>query len=153
MAERMRQTLIEVLGEEKGRSLYSLDWLKARVLFHLDAAQSTAKVYIAEEPDGAISGHTIVRVDFDESGTQIGLFSTTFVAPEFRKRGTADRLLERGESWIAGIGLKRAFTYTSDSNEKLIRLYEKHGYRIGLRFEEKRMIRLEKDLSDEKQRR
>ena len=42
VASRMRETLIEVLGEERGTALYSMDWLRNRVLWHLDPTQTSA---------------------------------------------------------------------------------------------------------------
>ena len=59
-AQWMRATLIEVEGEETGITLYSLDWLRQRVRWHLDPACSLAAVLLAEETDGSIVGHSIV---------------------------------------------------------------------------------------------
>ncbi len=146
VGRRMRETLVEVLGEEEGGSMYTMDWLKQRVMFHLDPKLSTAEVYVAEDESREIIGHTIVRLDKDDSGNSIGLFSTTFVSPEFRNYGVAKSLLERGESWIVDHGLPEAATYTSDTNTKLIKLYEQHGYTVTSRYPEKKMIKLAKVL-------
>lgn len=143
VAERMRATLEEVLGEERGRAMYTLDWLRDRVRFHLDPARSTGAVFVAE--DGAIVGHTIVRVEQDEDGSRFGLFSTTYVAPTHRRAGVAKGLLARGEAWMREHGMRRAATDTSATNEKLISLYEQHGYAIVLRAGE--MVRLAKALA------
>lgn len=147
VASRMRETLMEVLGAEEGSSMYSMDWLKQRVMFHLDPALSTAKVYVAENESGFIAGHTIVRVEKDETGNRFGLFSTTFVAPEFRGQGIATQLLKTGENWMMDQGLTEATTYTSESNTKLISLYDRHGYKITATYPKKKMIRLHKSLS------
>src|SRR5437762_9348922 len=40
-ARRMRLTLNEVLGEEAGTALYSMEWLRQRVLWHLNPANCT----------------------------------------------------------------------------------------------------------------
>jgi GNAT superfamily N-acetyltransferase len=93
VAQRMRQTLVEVLGEERGTALYSLDWLLQRVKWHLDPQQAVAEIFLAEDCQGTIVGHTIVRKDLDIQGREIGLFSTTFVDPAFRKSGVATKLL------------------------------------------------------------
>ena len=130
VALRMRQTLIEVEGEEIGNSLYTMDWLKDRVRWHLDAAKSTGQVFLAENREGSITGHTIVRIELDETGRRYGLFSTTFVEPESRKQAIATRLLEHGEKWMIEYELPEACTWTSESNTKLIELYVKHGYAI-----------------------
>jgi ribosomal protein S18 acetylase RimI-like enzyme len=147
VASRMRLTLIEVLGEEEGAALYTREWLEARVRFHLDPAQSTAQVLVSVAPDGALSGHTIVRVERDAAGRVFGLFSTTYVEPEARRRGVAGALVRRGEVWLRAAGMSEAETYTSESNTGLIGLFESHGYRITLRVPEKRMLALWKSLA------
>jgi GNAT superfamily N-acetyltransferase len=85
---------------------------------------------LAENADGTIVGHTIVRIDADDAGIPIGLFSTTYVAPEARRRGVASRLLRAGEAWLIGHGMTTAVTATSAANVQLIKLYEKHGYAV-----------------------
>src|SRR5207253_11012083 len=88
VAERMRLTLIEVLGEERGGGMYTPDWLIDRLKFHLDPAQCTGAVLLAETEQGQIIAHTIVRIEPDPTGN-IGLFSTFYVSPEFRKQRIA----------------------------------------------------------------
>lgn len=144
VARRMRMTLEEVLGEEEGRSLYTTDWLRERVRFHLDPTRSTAAVFLAEARSGAIAGHTIVRIDADDEGQPIGLFSTTYVEPASRRAGIAKQLLLRGEAWMREHRMGVAATDTSATNAKLIRLYETHGYAIVLRAGG--MVRLAKAL-------
>ncbi len=130
VAARMRLTLMEVVGEEEGAAMYSLEWLVDRVHFHLDPARSTGVVFVVENDTSAILGHTIVRVEPEGTGGRVGLFSTTYVDPAARRLGIADQLLEAGEQWIRAQGLAAAITHTTAKNEKLIRLYQKHGYRI-----------------------
>jgi GNAT superfamily N-acetyltransferase len=143
VAERMRQTLVEVLGEVRGTSMYTMDWLRDRVRFHLDPARSTAEVFLAED-DGRIVGHTIVRVEVEDGGRSMGLFSTTYVEPAHRRGGVASLLLERGEAWMRARSLGHAVTYTDEGNARLIRLYEKHGYRIV--DAQQQMVKLEKAI-------
>lgn len=142
VARRMRLTLMEVLGSRRGRSMYGLAWLKRRVRFHLDPEKCDGAVFLAEGDDGGIAGHCIVRVERDGKGPRYGLFSTTFVDPKARRRGVAQRLLRRGERWMRARGLRRAATDTSASNEKLIELYRKNGYKVV--FAARRMVRLAK---------
>jgi len=63
-------------------------------------------------------------------GRTYGLVSTTYVDPAHRRAGIADRLLDRGEVWIRAQGMVEAATWTSATNMRLIRLYEKHGYAV-----------------------
>ncbi len=144
VAERMRLTLMEVVGSEEGRTMYSMEWLVARVRWHLDAENCTGAVFVAQSANEVV-GHTIVRVEKGE-GDAIGLFSTTYVAKWARRRGIANALIEAGESWMRKQGMHCAATHTSESNTPLIRLYEKHQYSIALRDAESKMIRLEKSL-------
>jgi GNAT superfamily N-acetyltransferase len=152
VASGMRETLMEVLGEQRGREMYTLDWLHERVCWHLDASRSCAVVLLAmdrhrdEKANHAedVFGHTIVRVEQDDDGQTFGLFSTTFVVPVLRRIGLAARLLDAGEAWIRAQGLTRAATDTSQTNTKLIHLFETRGYVVEFQSEE--MLRLSKSL-------
>lgn len=124
----MRLTLEEVLGKERGGGMYDRDWLEDRVRQHLDGRIERAAVMVAEEDE--IVGHTIVRVDADESGAPIGLFSTIFVVPEHRRIGVAGSLIRAGEAWMRRQAMATARTYTAVDNTPLHRLFERHGYSI-----------------------
>ena len=145
VAQRMRLTLIEVLGQEIGASMYSLEWLRERARWHLDPAQCTGEILVAEA-SGSLVGHTIVRLEPDSAGDTVGLFSTIYVVPEARRRGIADALVRRGEAWLASHGMKSAGTSTSETNSQLISLFTKHGYEVVLRVPESRMVHLSKRL-------
>ncbi|MCP4165730.1 MAG: GNAT family N-acetyltransferase [Chloroflexi bacterium] len=127
----MRQTLIEVLGEERGSSMYSMEWLVQRLSWHLHSAQVIGNVYVAEATEGEIVGHTIVRIDSDDDGNDIGLFSTLYVEPTARRSGVASLLLKRGERWMVERGQHEAVTYTDEDNTRLQALYIKHGYTLS----------------------
>ncbi len=128
IAKRMLLTLIEVLGEERGGSMYTLEETIERVLWHFHSDEVVAKVFVAENAKDEIVGHTIVRIDADDEGKDIGLFATTYVTPEVRRAGVAIRLLETGEHWMLEQGLSVAATYTEENNTKLQKLYLKRGY-------------------------
>jgi GNAT superfamily N-acetyltransferase len=128
IARRMQSTLVEVLGEERGSSMYTIDWLVHRVLWHLDSAQVIGQVFIAENDRGEMVGHTIVRLEKEADGPEIGLFSTTFVTPGSRRSGVAQKLLNRGEEWMLEKGIQEAVTYTDRHNLKLQKLYLGYGY-------------------------
>lgn len=130
VARGMRQTLIEVEGESAGSALYTMEWLRDRVRWHLDPAQSTAGVFLAVDGDARILGHCIVRVESEPGGNRFGLFSTTYVAPESRRRSVAGGLLLHGESWMRERQMPEAATWTSETNIGLIGLYRKHGYAV-----------------------
>ena len=130
VARRMQATLIEVEGEMVGTTLYSLEWLRDRVRWHLTNESVQATVLVATGRDGEIVAHTIVRVEEGTDGRAYGLISTTYVIPTWRGLGVATELLEAAETWFADLHLSLFSTWTSSTNSKLIKLYEKHGYSI-----------------------
>jgi len=150
VARGMHRTLVEVEGE-KGREAYPLAWTRERLRELLDPARHAAHVFLAvaaQDPD-LIAGHTILRLNTMPDGRVYGLVSTTWVDPEYRRAGLADRLLDRGEAWIRERGMTEAATWTSATNLGLIRLYEKHGYAVNETAvnEGTTMVRLAKALA------
>jgi GNAT superfamily N-acetyltransferase len=129
VAQRMLQTLIEVEGLDRGSSLYTMDWLVARVRWHLDGESCRGRVLLAEFPHKQIAGHTIVRLEPKESA-QIGLVSTTYTDPAFRRTGVATALLAYSERWFSEQAMPTCCTWTSSTNAPLIALYKRHGYSI-----------------------
>ncbi len=142
----MRQTLVEVLGEAKGGSMYSMDWLIQRVLWHLDPNQCVGQVFLSEDADGRITGHAIVRIDHDHDGNETGLFSTFFVEPGSRKRSIATSFVAQGEKWMVDHGMRRATTYTDENNDGLKNLMVRLGYRAVP--VENQMVALSRSLLD-----
>ena len=146
VASRMRQTLVEVLGEEVGGSMYTMDWLVQRVLWHLDPNQCVGQVFLSEDSEGRITGHTIVRIERDQAGEQIGLFSTFFVEPGSRNRAIATTFVSHGEKWMLDHGMRTAVTYTAESNGRLKNLLISLGYQAVA--VQNQMIALSKSLVD-----
>lgn len=141
VARNMRATMIEVLGKAEGEAIYTLEWLEDRVRFHLDPKRSEGEVLLAEA-DSKILGHTILRVEEDSKWPRLGLFSTLFVEPSWRRQGFAQELVFAGEAWLLARRVDRLATNTGIHNTRLIRLFEKLGYQIA--FESGRMVRLER---------
>jgi GNAT superfamily N-acetyltransferase len=130
VANGMHLTLVEVEGE-KGRREYPIAWTRTRLRELLDTTRvHPAQVYLAVAQDDPmrIVGHTILRISAMPDGRLYGLISTTYVDPAYRGSGIADRLLDRGEAWVRAQGMLEAATWTSATNMRLVRLYEKHGY-------------------------
>lgn len=128
IAQRMRDTLVEIEGPERGQGMYSLEWLEARVRWHLDPATARARVLVAIDASGTIVGHTIFRVEGSD-GSRYGLVSTTYVVPAARRMGIAQELLDRAEQWFALEGLDQCCTWTSSGNFPFRSLYTRNGYR------------------------
>lgn len=143
VAERMRQTLIEVLGEERGGSMYTMDWLRERVRFHLDPNRCDGEVFLARDLRGAIAGHAIVRVE-TERDLKFGLFSTFYVAPQYRGAGVGRDLAAAGEAWMRERQVSEARTYTAEDNGPLHAMMRSLGYEIYLRKDD--MVAFRKDL-------
>jgi ribosomal protein S18 acetylase RimI-like enzyme len=146
VARRMQLTLEEVLGEDVGRTMYSLDWLINRVEQHING-ELEGEVFVSLDNLEMITGHTIVRRDRDAAGNPIGLFSTIYVTPESRRQSIASQLITIGEHWMLTKDLKKFSTYTSESNIGLIKLFEKHGYQVTEHFNEQQMVIIEKVLN------
>ena len=91
VAQRMRQTLVEVLGEEKGGSMYTMEWLVDRVRWHLNPSNTNGRVFLSENRNGEIIAHAIARIDH---GSSFGYFSTIFVEPSSRRSGIASLLMK-----------------------------------------------------------
>ncbi len=151
VAQRMQRTLVEVLGDDRGLSMYQLAWLVARARWHLTEATAGA-IFLATVPgwttDGRSVGHTIVRMEQDAAGRPYGLFSTTFVHPDARKLGVASVLLRQGEDWLIRHGATRLATDTSATNTPLLHLYQKHRYTVVLEAPDRQMVRLARAVND-----
>lgn len=141
VAERMRQTLVEVLGEDRGGSMYSMDWLKNRVLWHLDPLSTNGKVFLSVNQQGEITGHAIARIDH---GTSFGHFSTIFVEPTSRRHGVASCLVEHVEKWFTERGMPKIVYNTAENHVAIINLFKSHGYNIT--HSESEMLQLSKTL-------
>jgi GNAT superfamily N-acetyltransferase len=150
VARGMHLTLVEVEGA-KGGEAYPLTWTRRRLRELLDPARHVSHVFLAVSPEhtDTIAGHTILRINAMPDGRRYGLVSTTYVTPERRREGIADALLARGEAWIRAQGMTEAATWTSATNTRLIRLYEKHGFAVTEKGpnDGTMMVRLSKPLA------
>lgn len=132
IAQRMRLTLVEVLGAARANEMFDHSELVGRVHWHLDRSEPdrAAEVFVAEDATGWIVGHTMVRRESGEpfETEPVGLFATTYVEPRARRTGVASALLGRGERWMRERGLSIASTFTDPDNFRLRALYVRHGY-------------------------
>lgn len=141
VARRMRQTLVEVLGEEKGGSMYTMEWLIHRVWWHLDPENTNGRVFLQENQDGDIIGHAIARIDH---GSSVGYFSTIFVEPSSRRLGLATGMMKHVENWFAENRVPKIIYNTADNHTALIGLFSSQGYKIT--HAESAMVQLAKIL-------
>lgn len=141
VARGMRTTLVEVLGETEGTALYAMDWLRDRVLAHLDPARLDGALFLAETTDGAGCGHLLARPERD-GDRPIGLVATVFVEPAWRGRGVAHALFDAGEAWLRARGFAELAYDTADHHARMIGLLRARGYEINFRAPERAMLRL-----------
>lgn len=147
VARKMRQTLAEVVDNQDGASLYSIQWLRNRVNEHL--APSFGAVFVAQDDaTGLLQGHVIAREDVEEDLGEVGLMSTIFVEPEVRREGLGRKLVETALAWMKERGATLAVTKTAASNSGLIKLLESLGFSIDLQVDS--MVRLSRPIGDEK---
>lgn len=141
VAQRMRQTLVEVLGQQQGEAMYSMDWLIDRVRGHLDSNNTEGRIFLSENEDGEIIGHAIARIDH---GSKFGYFSTIFVEPKARNNGIAHSLVNHVESWISGRCMPKIVYNTSEKHTAILNLFKSMGYEIT--HSESAMVQLTKVL-------
>lgn len=128
VAANMRRTLDEVLGAERSAEVHTPAEIAERLRWHLEPAPGRrAAVLVAAGRGGGIGGHTLLRAEPWEQ-RQVGLFASTWVEPDARRRGVASALLEAGETWMRAQALTEAFTWTDPGNGPLLRLFEARGY-------------------------
>ncbi len=142
VAQRMQQTLVEVLGPEKGETMYSLDWLIERVRWHLDLQKTNGKVLILEDQSKAIIGHAIARIDYNSPG---GLFSTVFIEKSCRRIGGASKLINHVEAWFTKNRVTKIVYNTAENHTPILKLFMSRGYAIT--HTENGMVQLTKVLT------
>lgn len=88
------------------------------------------------EADGAIAGMVGVTVSPSLYRSDLlGAIVALVVPSEFRGRGIAALLIERGEQWLRDAGARRATVSPSTHREDAHRLYARLGYEAtGVRF-------------------
>lgn len=76
---------------------------------------------------GEVAGFVIAQIDTD-SCTEFGHIVTLNVAPSFRRRGVATRLLCEMENLLRGRGISECRLEVREDNHSAIKLYYKLGY-------------------------
>jgi ribosomal protein S18 acetylase RimI-like enzyme len=142
VAQRMRETLLEVLGAEKGKSLYTQDWLVDRVRWHLNPDCSVSKIFLYVTNDNEIIGHAIARIEKDQEQVSFGYFSTIYIEPSFRHKGLAKELMDKVENWFDELNLKKFVYNTAENHSRLIKAFIARGYQIT--HNENEMVQLTK---------
>ena len=142
VANRMRETLIDVLGDDKGKNFYTQDWLVNRVKWHLDPKNCISKILLSVINNDQIIGHAIARLEIDQEKLNFGYFSTIYVEPDSRHKGYAKELMDNVEEWFLELGLRKFVYNTAENHHRLIKAFTARGYQITHR--ENEMVQLTK---------
>jgi ribosomal-protein-alanine N-acetyltransferase len=84
--------------------------------------------------DGKIAGFIIGQIVM-EGVTPAGHILTIDVAPLYRRKGIAERLLKETEAILRGKGVKECLLEVREDNVAALKLYEKLGYRKVAKLE------------------
>jgi ribosomal-protein-alanine N-acetyltransferase len=108
------------------RQCFSLPWSRAAFLAEL---RNPAAFYVAAEAEGGLAGYAGMQTVLDE-----GYITNIAVAPEWRRRGVAARLLTALRAEAVGRRLAFLTLEVRRSNAAAISLYEKQGFvQVGVR--------------------
>ena len=121
-----REELLPQLQQIEQRS-FSVPWTEAMLRLQLDP---NSHVFLtAETADGLVAGYVGMMYILDE-----GYISNVAVAPEHRRRGVADMLLDALAERARALRLRFLTLEVRASNGPAIALYEKHGFsQVGRR--------------------
>ena len=140
VVQKMRATLVEVMGTKQGEEYYSDEWLEHRVYFHLNLKES-ACIFLADIHDKTI-GQAIVRIE-KEDEKAYGFFSTLYVCPEYRRRGIAKCLIESVLKWCEAHSLSRVIYNTAADHHSVIHLFKSFDFKEIL-WSTNQMVQLER---------
>jgi ribosomal-protein-alanine N-acetyltransferase len=91
------------------------------------AEEEDSVVRIAENSSGEIVGFVIAHVERAASGRR-GYVVTLDVAPEWRRKGLAGRLMSEVEAWALAAGVPWMQLHVFTGNMGAVRFYERLGY-------------------------
>ena len=101
-------------------------WSKAQLSDEI--TRDDAFTAVSKE-NGVITGFCVMRM----AGDQAELFQIA-VCPDFRRNGTAEKLLSRGICWAREKNAESIFLEVRESNSPAIGLYQKLGFeKLGVR--------------------
>ena len=115
-----REELLPQLQQIEQRS-FSVPWTEAMLRLQLDP---NSHVFLtAETEDGLVAGYVGMMYVLDE-----GYISNVAVAPEYRRQGVADALLDALTDRARALRLSFLTLEVRESNAPAVALYQKHGF-------------------------
>lgn len=117
-----REALLPQLQRIEQRS-FSVPWTEAMLRLQLDPK---SHVFLtAETAEGQVAGYVGMMYILDE-----GYISNVAVAPEYRRQGAADALLNALAERARALRLSFLTLEVRESNAPAVALYEKHGFSV-----------------------
>ena len=117
-----REELLPQLQQIEQRS-FSVPWTEAMLRLQLDP---NSHVFLtAETGAGLVAGYVGMMYVLDE-----GYISNVAVAPEYRRQGVADGLLDALEARARALRLSFLTLEVRAGNDPAIALYQKHGFSV-----------------------
>ena len=117
-----REELLPQLQQIEQRS-FSVPWTEAMLRLQLDP---NSHVFLtAETGSGLVAGYVGMMYVLDE-----GYISNVAVAPEYRRQGVADGLLDALEARARALRLSFLTLEVRAGNAPAIALYQKHGFSV-----------------------
>ena len=112
--------------EQIEQACFSMPWTKEQLKGQLP---DSCYVFIAAESGEAVLGYVGMMYIIDE-----GYISNVAVAPEYRRQGIADALIDELTRRAAALNLAFVTLEARQSNSPAIALYKKHGFvPVGVR--------------------
>lgn len=92
-------------------------------------SETAGSVVLVAECDDEFAGfiHLQSKTDYFTKES-VGYIADIAVHPGHERRGVAGSLLEAGQAWARGQGMKTMTLQVFEGNDRAARLYEKHGF-------------------------
>ena len=126
--ETIRETLPEI--RENPESLPNNDFPSMKSMLRLSFGNPEKRFVVIEDENGNIVGHSIFKIDSNDTGERFGYLFTRYVLPEHRKKGLGSKLLEEALQWFDKVGMDRVDAATHINNLPLQGLLQKYGFKI-----------------------
>lgn len=128
MAIKIEDTLIRLLGKlyEIEKQCFGQEAFTKQQLIYLLTAYNA--IGLAARVNSEIAGFAIARVDIGRN-TSFGHILTVDIAPAYRRKGIAQKLLQEIETIFREKGIKECRLEVREDNVAALNLYQKLGYK------------------------
>jgi ribosomal-protein-alanine acetyltransferase len=128
MAVKIEGTLIRLLGKlyEIEKQCFGQEAFTKQQLIYLLTAYNA--IGLAARVNSEIAGFAIARVDIGRN-TSFGHILTIDIAPAYRRKGIAQKLLQEIETIFREKGIKECRLEVREDNVAALNLYQKLGYK------------------------